>query len=87
MKSGTQKRAKLGSTGVFAEAPSAAEAAQAPNPARPDRVGRVTLPFWTTEAARRQLRMMAAEHDTTQQGLLTEALNDLFRKHGKPPIA
>lgn len=85
MKSAAQKRAKLGSTGVFAET---APAAPAPTPvARPDRVGRVAIPFWATAAARRQLRMLAAERDTTQQALLTEALNDLFRNHGKPPIA
>lgn len=85
MKSAAQKRAKLGSTGVFAEAPAPATAT-APV-VRPDRVGRVAIPFWATAAARRQLRMLAAERDTTQQALLTEALNDLFRKHGKPPIA
>ena len=55
--------------------------------ARPDREGRKPIPFWTTEAAKKQLRMMAAEHDTTQQDLMTEALNMLFREHGKPPIA
>ncbi|MGH7083142.1 MAG: ribbon-helix-helix domain-containing protein [Acetobacteraceae bacterium] len=85
MKGVAQKRAKLGSTGVFAEAPAAAPTT-APA-ARPDRVGRVAIPFWATAAARRQLRMLAAERDTTQQALLTEALNDLFRKHEKPPIA
>ena len=45
------------------------------------------MPFWTTTAAKKQLRMMAAEDDTTQQELMTEALNLLFQKHGKPPIA
>jgi hypothetical protein len=30
---------------------------------------------------------MAVEEDTTIQALLTEALNDLFRKREKPPIA
>jgi hypothetical protein len=45
------------------------------------------MPFWTTAAAKRQLRIMAAEADVTQQDLMTEALNDLFRKRGKPPIA
>jgi hypothetical protein len=45
------------------------------------------LPFWTTEAAKKQLRMMAAEMDTTQQDLMTDALNMLFQNHGKPPIA
>jgi hypothetical protein len=76
------KRATLGSTGVFEHQDAPAEPAP-----RPDRAGRLPMPFWTTAAAKRQLRMMAAEADTTQQDLMTQALNDLFRKHGKPPIA
>jgi hypothetical protein len=84
------KRATLGSTGVFAE--EQATATPAPEPAaatssRPDRDGRVSLPFWTTTAARKQLRLLAAEQDGTQQSLMTEAMNLLFAKHGKPPIA
>jgi hypothetical protein len=35
----------------------------------------------------KQLKIMAAADDTTIQALLTEALNDLFKKHGKPHIA
>jgi len=34
-----------------------------------------------------QLRLLAAEHDTTIQALLAEALNGLFAKYGKPEIA
>ena len=33
-----------------------------------------------------QLRQLALERRTTVQGLLAEALNDLFQKHGKPEI-
>jgi hypothetical protein len=82
----TKARAKLGSnaTGVFAAEP---EPAPIVSDARPDREGRKPMPFWTTEAAKKQLRMMAAEMDTSQQELMTEALNMLFQKHGKPPIA
>ncbi len=54
---------------------------------RTDRNGRVAMPFWVPVAARKQLRVMAAELDTTQQELMTLALNDLFKKYGKPPIA
>lgn len=54
---------------------------------RTDRVGRTAMPFWVPVAARKQLRVMAAEMDSTMQELLTVALNDLFSKHGKPPIA
>jgi hypothetical protein len=95
------KRATLGSTGIFAEERTAGTPAPAPATAssarqasasnRPDRAGRVAMPFWTTAAARKQLRLLAAELDGTpqgtQQGLMTEALNLLFTKHGKPPIA
>jgi len=35
---------------------------------------------------KKQLRMLAAEHDTTIQALLAESLNDLFAKYGKPEI-
>lgn len=35
---------------------------------------------------KRQLRMLAAENDTTIQALLGEGLNDLFAKYGKPEI-
>jgi hypothetical protein len=45
------------------------------------------LPFWTSAPAKKQLRLMAAELDTTQQELMREALNLLFDKHRKPPIA
>ena len=37
--------------------------------------------------AKTQLDMMAVEMDTTRQALIEEALNDFFRKHGRPPIA
>lgn len=61
-----------------------------PTPAaerRTDRIGRTAMPFWVPVAARKQLKVMAAEMDTTQQELMTLALNDFFKKHGKPPIA
>jgi len=35
----------------------------------------------------KQLKIMAVEHETTCHDLLLEALNDLFRKYGKPPVA
>lgn len=84
-------RATLGSTGVFADltvttAPSPPPP-QAVSVRRPDREGRVPLPFWTTAAAKKQLRLLAAEEDTTQQNLMAEALNLLFKNRGKPPIS
>ncbi len=88
----SKSRATLGSTGVFAATPAAIDkSTPEPKPAgsskRPDREGRVPLPFWTTAPAKKQLRLLAAEDDTTQQDLMTEALNLLFKNRGKPPIA
>jgi antitoxin-like ribbon-helix-helix protein len=42
--------------------------------------------FFSAECAR-QLRMLAAEKDTTVQELLKGGLNMMFVSHGKPPIA
>lgn len=38
-------------------------------------------------AAYRQFGVLAAELGIDKRELLREALNDLFTKHGKPPIA
>ncbi len=42
--------------------------------------------FFSPECAK-QLRMLAAEQDTTVQELMREGLNLMFSAHGKPPIA
>jgi hypothetical protein len=82
------KRATLGATGVFATvAEPQKHTTVAKAVARPDRAGRAPLPFWATVAAKKQLRILAAEIDKTQQDLMTEALNMLFQKYSKPPIA
>jgi Antitoxin-like ribbon-helix-helix len=81
------KRTRPSLTGAFGNGPAAATAAKAENVSRPDRTGRVSMPFWTTATAKKQLRLLAAEEETTQQALLTEALNALFRARGKPPVA
>jgi hypothetical protein len=84
----SKKRATLGATGVFVTKPAPnAEPGELKPPARPDRAGRAPLPFWATVAAKKQLRILAAEEDGTQQDLMTEALNLLFQKYGRPPIA
>ena len=82
----SRQRATLGATGVFAAVPKAGPTERS-TAARPDRAGRAPLPFWATTAAKKQLRLLAAEHDTHQQALMTEALNLLFRKYGKRAIA
>jgi hypothetical protein len=84
----SKARATLGATGVFAAVPKPTKLSEEAKAAsRPDRIGRVPLPFWATAPAKKQLRMLAAEKDTTQQDLMTEALNMLFEKYRRPPIA
>lgn len=58
-----------------------------PREKRPDRAGKRATLFQLPAAAKKQLAILAIERETTQQALLSEALNDLFQKHGKPPIA
>ncbi len=82
-----QNRAKLSS--IFDDTKPNATATESPTGRvdRPERAGQTAMPFWVPIAAKRQLRVMAAEGDTTQQALMREALNLLFTKRGKPPIA
>ena len=51
------------------------------------RTGKKTLIAFVDPAAVRELKILAADTEMTQQGLFIEALNDLFVKHGRKPIA
>jgi hypothetical protein len=42
---------------------------------------------WHNKAVKAALKQLAAEQDTTVQKLMAEAINMLFIKHGKGPIA
>lgn len=79
----TVKRKELGK--IFETAPP--DKAVKITEKRPDREGKRATLFQLPEAAKKQLARMAIDEDTTQQAMLLEALNDFFRKHGKPPIA
>jgi hypothetical protein len=61
--------------------------ASAQDASPPSRVGRVQIAGFFSKEASKQLRLLALETDGTVQSLLGEALNDLFTKRGKPPIA
>jgi len=54
---------------------------------RTGRVGTRMLGGHISEPAQRQFKILAAVQDKTVQALLEEAINDLFRKYGKEPIA
>lgn len=51
------------------------------------RVGKKALLTHHDPAVLLQLKSLALEQDTTQQRLISEALNMLFVKYGKPPIS
>ena len=54
---------------------------------RPGRESKTNVTAYFPPIVKKQLRLLAAEEDTTIQELLAEALNDLFAKRGKPEIA
>lgn len=61
---------------------------RAPRPAQPpSRQGKKTIAGHFDPAVSRQLRAVGLEQDRTVQDLLREAINGLFEKYGKPPIA
>jgi hypothetical protein len=64
--------------------------ASAPTPRsphfRPSREGKANVTGYYPPSVKKQLRILAADRDTTIQDLLAEALNDLFAKHGRPEI-
>jgi uroporphyrinogen-III synthase len=53
----------------------------------PSRVGKKTVAAHFDPAVSKQLKQLGLDRDTSTQALLREALNDLFTKYGKPPIA
>lgn len=69
----------------------AVEAGQGDEPVRaapgPRRNGKVNIAGYFDPAVRKQLAMLAVEHDTDQVKLMAEALNLLFEKYGRSPIA
>jgi hypothetical protein len=53
----------------------------------PSREGKKAVTGFFDPAVSRQLKQIALEEDSNIQALLREALNDLFTKRGKSPIA
>lgn len=51
------------------------------------RIGKKVIAGHFDPAVSRQLKQMALDHESNVQKLLTEALNDLFEKYNKKPIA
>lgn len=53
----------------------------------PSRVGKKAITGYFDPAVRQQLAVLAAEEDRSQNDLIAEALNTLFERYRKPPIA
>ena len=68
------------------EAPSEEAPSDGPAPQR-SRRGKVAIAQWVDPAVRKQLAQRALDHDKSQAVLGAEALNLLFEKYGKSPIA
>lgn len=58
-----------------------------PRKQQPGRAGTAPITGHFPRNVRDQLKILAIENQTTMHRLLAEALNDLFRKYGKKPIA
>lgn len=76
---------------VVRSQPVAAPPSAAPPPARPaagfyaaTRAGKKKVTAALEPVMHKQLKSLAVERDTTTEALLTEAIADLFAKHGKP---
>jgi hypothetical protein len=65
--------------------PPAAPAAEARRSAA--RQGKKAVAFWVDPSASTQLRVAAATMDRSVQDIMTEALEDWFRKHRLPRLA
>jgi hypothetical protein len=53
----------------------------------PSRIGKKTVAAHFDPAVSKQLKLIGLEADRSTQDLLREAINDLFTKYGKSPIA
>jgi hypothetical protein len=52
----------------------------------PSREGQRAVTLYVKPEAHKQLRLLGVEQGLSVQELMTEALNDLFRKHGRSQI-
>ncbi len=65
----------------------AAEGAGGKTTLPPSRRGKKALTGYFDPEALKQLKVLAASEDKTMQSLMAEAINELFKKYGRPHIA
>lgn len=56
-------------------------------PRQKGREGKVSITQWVDPLVRKQIAQIALDEDKDQYELVNEALNLLFEKHGRSPIA
>lgn len=56
-------------------------------PIQSNRIGKYQISAFFEKNVKKQFDMLSIEVDKNKTELLTEALNDLFKKYNKPPIA
>ena len=91
-KSADLRQAMLSGSDPAARAQRKLEEAQSPEEPRAGQIrtgreGKSNVTGYFPPEVKKQLRLLAAEQNTTIQDLLAEALNDLFAKNGKPELA
>jgi hypothetical protein len=85
---GVQRRPRPAPAPKTATATSAAsEDASSAGSLQPSRRGKVAITHWVDPVVRKQVAQLALDHDKSQAELISEALNLLFEKYGKSPIA
>jgi hypothetical protein len=70
---------------VAEEATPAPKMKSAPKPKKKTGTSAITVHF--PKQVRDQLKILAIQHGETLHGIVAEAFNDFFAKHGKPEIA
>jgi len=65
----------------------AEEARRTVSPRQKGREGKVSITQWVNPIVRKQVAQIALDQDKDQYELLNEALNLLFEKYGRSPIA
>ena len=72
---------------VPAEPPAVAAVEREKPSAPPSRIGQRVVTFYVKPEAHKQLRLLGVEEGISVQELMVDALNDLFRKHGRSTVA
>jgi hypothetical protein len=63
------------------------DAEQPHHPRQKGREGKVSITQWVDPVVRKQIAQLALDEDKDQYELVNEALNLLFEKYGRSPIA